>query len=171
VLGGRKCEASGQYSIAGGRNATAPKDGQVVFTDSNGVNPDTKDSNRFHGRFDGGYRLETDANTNYTGVFMENGDSSWSSLSDPEMKTNIRSVDEKTVLDGVADLDISRWSYEWQTDIEHMGPMAGDLYEKFGVGRDDRGIQTIDAFGVLFAAVQGLAERVEQLEGTTTEES
>jgi hypothetical protein len=170
VLGGYGCRASGQYSIAGGRNATAPKDGQVVFTDSNGANP-SNTSDRFHGRFDKGYRLETDAENYGTGVYMGNGDSSWSSLSDPETKTNIRSVDEKTVLDGVADLDISRWSYEWQTDIEHMGPMAGDLYEKFGVGRDDRGIQTIDAFGVLFAAVQGLAERVKQLEGTTTEES
>jgi len=171
VLGGRDNVASGQYSIAAGRDAEAPNEGQVVFTDSNGVNPNTSISDRFHGRFDGGYRLETDASNDLTGVYLANGDGSWSSLSDPETKTNIKSVDGKSVLDGVADLDLSRWSYEWQTDIDHIGPMAGDLYEKFGVGRDDRGIQTIDAFGVLFAAVQGLVERVEQLEATTTDES
>ena len=160
VPGGRDNQAAGDYSFAAGRNAEASLDGQVVFTDSNLGQPIANTENRFYGNFDNGYRLETDADIS-AGVFMQNGDSSWTSLISRRHRTDFEPLDAQAVLDAVVDLEVSRWSYKWQTDIDRIGPMAGDFYQAFRIGRDDEGIQTQDAIGVLYAAVQGLAERVD----------
>ena len=175
-------DGTGHYSFAFGNNARASWEGQVVFTDSNEGQPNTNVEDRFYAKFDNGYRLETDAD-NSIGVWMGNGDTSWNSLSARKHKTNFESVDVAAVLDAVVELEISRWSYEWQTDIERIGPMAGEFYQAFGIGRDDEGIQTMDAIGVLYAAVQGLhaqlknrdaelvsqAERMAKIEARNTE--
>ena len=162
---GRDTEASGNYSFAFGNNANANRTGMVMFTDSNAGQPSTGGgTDRFIANFDGGYRLETDAETTAAGVWMGNGDTSWDSLSAREHKTNFESVDATAIVDAIVNLEVSRWTYDWQTDIDRIGPMAGEFYEAFGIGRDDDGIQTMDAIGVLYAAVQGLAERNAELE-------
>jgi hypothetical protein len=66
----------------------------------------------------------------------------------------------------VAGLPISTWSYEAQgSDVRHIGPMAQDFARAFGVGDDERHITSIDADGVALAAIKGLNERVEALDG------
>ena len=163
VLGGRNNSAEGDYSVAVGRNANATRDGQFVFTDSS-TETDTFPTgitNRFYAMFNNGYRFLTDTTDGDAGVWMGNGATSWSSISSAEKKTDITPVDTQEVLEKVSNLEISTWAYEWKTETRHMGPMAGDLYEAFGLGDSDEGIQTIDADGVLFAAVNGLAEKLE----------
>lgn len=167
---GRDSVASNAYSFAFGRNAIADRAGLVTFTDSNEGQPSTAGgTDRFIANFDNGYRLETDADQS-VGVWMGNGDSSWNSLSAREYKTNFEPVDATAVLDAVIGLDVSSWNYKWQTDIDRIGPMAGEFYQAFGIGRDDEGIQVMDAIGVLYAAVQGLAERMEALNTGAIEE-
>jgi hypothetical protein len=68
------------------------------------------------------------------------------------------------VLDGVEDLEVATWEYK-DDDGEgagttHIGPMAEEFHDIVAVGSSDEHINSINADGVLFAAVQGLSERL-----------
>jgi uncharacterized coiled-coil protein SlyX len=62
----------------------------------------------------------------------------------------------------VRDLSINTWRYTAESGVDHVGPMAEDFHDAFGLGPDDEHITTVDADGVLFAAVQALAERCDE---------
>ena len=63
------------------------------------------------------------------------------------------------------DLPIGYWTYGWEDPaVRHLGPMAQDFWNAFGLGVTDRRINAIDAQGVLMASVQALVRRVEELE-------
>ena len=83
------------------------------------------------------------------------------SASDRNTKDNIRPVDPRAVLDKVASMPVSEWSYKHDPSSRHVGPMAQDFRAAFGLGHDDKGIATVDADGVALAAIQGLNEKVE----------
>ena len=58
---------------------------------------------------------------------------------------------------------ISTWNYKTQdASVRHMGPMAQDFHEAFGLGEDDKHITTVDADGVALAAIQGIHEIVQK---------
>jgi hypothetical protein len=89
--------------------------------------------------------------------------------SDRAIKTDITPVEGRAVLDRLANLPISSWSYKAEDQsVRHIGPMAQDFQATFGVGKDDTHIHTVDASGVALAAIQGLyqvlQERDAQLE-------
>jgi hypothetical protein len=66
-------------------------------------------------------------------------------------------ADARELLERVASLPITTWSYLWDHGaVRHIGPMAQDFHAAFGVGRDDRHIDTADALGVALAAIQAL---------------
>lgn len=97
-----------------------------------------------------------------TGVTMAAGGGSWTSLSDRRVKTAIEAVDPGAILERVAALPISTWSYIAQGEgVRHIGPMAQDFKAAFEVGESDTGITTIDADGVALAAIQGLNHKLE----------
>ncbi|MBN8248950.1 MAG: tail fiber domain-containing protein, partial [Verrucomicrobia bacterium] len=81
--------------------------------------------------------------------------------SDRNAKENFAPVDPQEVLAKVAALPITRWNFKSDTEAEHVGPMAQDFREAFGLGADDRHIATVDADGVALAAIQGLHRKVE----------
>ncbi len=65
---------------------------------------------------------------------------------------------------------MTEWNYKTQDDsIRHIGPMAQDMYAAFGLGDNDISISTIDADGVLFAAVQELAKRSDRIDALESE--
>ncbi|GAA3091197.1 hypothetical protein GCM10017562_72910 [Streptomyces roseofulvus] len=66
------------------------------------------------------------------------------------------------------DLPISEWRYDWDPDALHIGPMAQDWRAAFGYGRRETVIDTVDAQGVLIAAVQELSRRLRHLEAQHT---
>ena len=69
------------------------------------------------------------------------------------------------VLELLRDLPVSTWRYEWEAEsVRHLGPMAQDFAAAFGLGTDERRIETADAIGVLIVAVQALEKRVAELE-------
>jgi len=72
------------------------------------------------------------------------------------MKTNVVPLDDAAVLDKVAALPVSEWSYTAERGVRHVGPMAQDFYAAFGVGEDDRHITSIDEDGVALAAIKAL---------------
>jgi hypothetical protein len=82
--------------------------------------------------------------------------------SDRNVKTNFASVNPRDVLDKVAGLPITRWNYDADLDVAHIGPMAQDFFAAFNVGMDDKHISMVDADGVALAAIQGLNQKLEE---------
>ena len=80
--------------------------------------------------------------------------------SDRNVKTNFAVVSPREVLDKVAGLPITRWNYDADLGVAHIGPMAQDFYAAFNVGMDDKHISMVDADGVALAAIQGLNQKL-----------
>lgn len=68
------------------------------------------------------------------------------------------------VLERVAKLPISFWTYEFEPGVRHLGPMAQDFATAFGLGRSNRMIHPLDGIGVSLTAIKALQRRVAQLE-------
>ena len=169
VPGGSSNEANGNYSFAAGCRANADHEGSFVWGDSTNADVASTGNDRFAVRAKGGVYLYTnDALT--AGVYIAGGSSSWSTVSDKAMKDNIRPVDVREVLNRLSSVPISRWNYKAQDpEIEHIGPMAQDFYAAFGLGIDDKHINTIDPDGVALAAIQGLYELVKEKDAEIAE--
>jgi hypothetical protein len=86
--------------------------------------------------------------------------------SDRNAKTNFTLLDAKTVLGKVAGLPVTEWNYkEDATNKKHIGPMAQDFEAAFGLnGGDDKHISVVDEGGVALAAIQGLDQKVDELQ-------
>jgi hypothetical protein len=82
--------------------------------------------------------------------------------SDRAQKGGFAPVDCGAILSQVARLPLSTWHYTNENSVTHIGPMAQDFQAAFRVGSDDKHIATVDADGVLFAAVQGLHQLVQE---------
>jgi hypothetical protein len=80
--------------------------------------------------------------------------------SDRNAKENVTPIDPRAVLDKVAAMPISQWSFR-QDHSRHLGPMAQDFHAAFGLGESDKGITSVDADGVALAAIQGLNQKLE----------
>jgi hypothetical protein len=84
-------------------------------------------------------------------------------VSDRNLKRDVQPVDEKAVLQSVANLPISTWSYKTDDpSVRHLGPMAQDFYSAFQLGDTDRGYYSVDAHGVTLAAIKALAEQLRE---------
>ena len=91
------------------------------------------------------------------GVILLSGGGSWGNLSDRAAKANFANVDSSTILARLARIPIQSWNYKAQRpSIRHLGPMAQDFRRAFGLGEDNRYIDTLDAEGVALAGIQGL---------------
>ena len=88
--------------------------------------------------------------------------------SDRNLKHDFVPVDDDAVLETLATVPISTWSYKSDDPaVRHMGPMAQDFRAAFGLGDTDRAYNSIDAHGVTFAAIKALYERVKRDEART----
>lgn len=87
-----------------------------------------------------------------------------------EWKDDQGTVSVHDVADGVTKIPIHEWSYKPGAEPpgslpgqKHLGPMAQDFREVFGLG-DGRHINVVDAFGVCLAALKSALLRIEVLE-------
>jgi len=177
VPGGEDNRANGDHSFAAGERAKAEDNNAFVWADgataddfspvdfssSSGAGPTGE--NTFSARATGGVRFVTGVDSNGapdTGVKVSSGSGSWASLSTRTAKTNVRPTDPTAVLEAVESLEVNRWEYDSEADADHMGPMAEEFSDAFGLGSDDRHITNVDADGVAFAAIQGLADRLDE---------
>jgi len=88
--------------------------------------------------------------------------------SDRNAKHTFVSVDPEAILQSVAALDISQWSYKDDPEnARHIGPMAQDFHAAFGTGNSDRCIPTVDSSGVALAAIQALYQRMQRIDQET----
>ncbi len=88
-------------------------------------------------------------------------------VSDRNLKQDIQDVNHDETLAKLERLDVSRWKY--RADVsgpegEHIGPMAQDFKELFGLGDTDTTINMVDAFGVALSALKALSQKVRKLE-------
>ena len=78
-----------------------------------------------------------------------------------EVKRGFEAVNGLSVLDKVAALPITEWSYKADNPaVRHLGPMAEDFHAAFGLGKTDKGLTSIDTSGVALAAIQGLHQKL-----------
>ena len=157
VPGGINNLAAGMTSFAAGNEAQANTGGSFVWNDNSLSGPLTDNGpNTFSARASGGFFFYTAGGTS-TGAYLPAGSGSWSQLSDRNAKANLSIVDGQAILTRLAALPIATWNYKAQADsIRHMGPMAQDFREAFGLGEDERHISTVDSEGVALAAIQAL---------------
>ena len=85
-------------------------------------------------------------------------------ISDRNAKRDIVPVDSERLLEQVAELPISEWSYRTESSVRHIGPMAQDFHAAFSTGEGDTCIPTVDENGVALAAIQALYRRVVRLD-------
>ncbi len=88
------------------------------------------------------------------------------------IKHDIVNVDTQEILNKVLDLPITKWTYNRDVGgIQHLGPMAEDFYQAFGLGNTDKGIAFNDTSGVALAAIKGLHEIVKEKDARIAEMS
>lgn len=99
--------------------------------------------------------LDVDGNLTIHGMLTEG--------SSRDIKTDFASLDPRVALDRILEMPVSIWSYKTESPgIRHLGPMAQDFHQAFGLGADDRHIAPGDQAGVAFLALQGLHQIVEE---------
>ena len=77
--------------------------------------------------------------------------------SDRDGKENFREILPDEILDALAGLPVSAWSYrDDPTGARHIGPTAQDFAAAFATGDSDRHIHVADGIGVALAAIQAL---------------
>ncbi len=81
--------------------------------------------------------------------------------SDRNSKENFRPLDHKALLQKIAELDITEWNFKAENEaVRHIGPMAQDFHQVFGLGEREDRIAPLDTSGVALAAVQGLQQEI-----------
>ena len=162
VLGGNLNVASGQFSFAGGRQAKATNDGAFVWADNQGNDLYSTTNKQFTVRATGGVRFFTNAGATL-GVQLTNNATAWSTLSDRNAKENIEAIDTHAILASLVAMPVTKWSYKDDPNQRrYIGPMAQDFHAAFGLGDDNKRINTLDTDGVTLAAIQGLYQELSE---------
>ena len=164
IPGGENNVANGDHSLAAGRNANvAGYDGTFVWGDGSDEPVEAEGEDQFVVQAGGGMAVFTESDTTQTtGAVLPAGEGTWASLSARAAKANVEPVDPGDVLAGVEDLDISTWNYTGNDDAPHIGPMAEEFHDAFGLGTSEERISTVDADGVALAAIQGLSDKLDE---------
>ena len=149
------------YGFAAGYNARALHPGAFVWSDGGGTFTPSATNNSVTMRARNGFRFFTGNGAG--GAQLEAGDTSWSVLSDRNVKKDFAPVDSVGILEKLAAMPITQWHYQWEASgvTPHIGPMAQDFKAAFYPGSDDKRITTQEADGVALAAIQGLNQKVE----------
>ena len=131
--------------------------GAFVFSDDStvthfGVGAD----NMFAARAAGGFRFRT-KNDLTTGCDLPAGSGVFSCSSDRATKKDFKPVRGQNVLERIARLPITTWSFKTEkAGVRHMGPMAQDFWRQFHLGTDNKNIGLTDLNGVNLAGIQAL---------------
>ncbi len=120
-------------------------------------------------RFSGGYKFYSNSGCT-TGVALNEGGNSWSTISDSLKKYAFLSINGESVLKKIDKFNLRTWSYKGQdsTKFRHYGPMAQEFFsafghDKYGVSGNDTTINQADLMGVNLIAIQALIKRTHQL--------
>jgi trimeric autotransporter adhesin len=182
---GHRVTAAGLGTMALGNRARAQHTGAFVWGDFNTESAEdsvVSQANReFRARARGGFRLRTTLAANAApgvsgnnGCDLSTGGGSWVCGSSRTLKENFLAVDGEELLRRVRATPVSSWNYvEEEGRPRHLGPMAEDFHQAFGLGDTPTGIGHLDIAGVTFAGVQALevrtAEQAEAIRALSAE--
>jgi hypothetical protein len=161
VAGGQQNIASGGYSMAMGSYAEAKHYGSFVWNAGMYVTSSANDYS-FTANAPGGVRFITSTAGFITGAFLAPNATAWSVLSDSNTKENFQPIDEKDILQKLEQMPVTTWNYKHDPSRRYIGPTAQDFMAAFGLGSDDKSINTLDATGVTFAAIKGMGEELKE---------
>ena len=163
VIGGRSSRAHGAYSQAHGRQARSYSSGAFVWGDGTNTIVTSANANEWSVQTNNGMRIYTNSNLS-TGVSLANGSTSWGTISDRNVKENFEPTDANEILEKLHNVEISKWNVKGKPEEKHIGPIAQDFYEQFGLGRSEKIIDTVDLDGVTLRGIQGLYREIKQLQ-------
>lgn len=172
VPGGSQNVASGDYSFAAGSRARVDPghEGTFLYSDHRDFEFSSGTRNEFAARATGGVRFVTGIDASgvpAAGVRLRPGSGSWETLSDRQVKTAFSPVDGREILDRLSTVPILSWRYRTEDPaVRHIGPTAQDFHQAFQVGTDERYINSMDADGIVMAAIQSLYDAVKERERT-----
>jgi hypothetical protein len=162
IPGGYSNYVAAEHGFAAGCHATSLHQGAFVWGDSTLRDIASTNRNSWTVRASGGVRFFANVNANI-GVRLPPNGNAWSSMSDRNLKENFTPVDTRAVLEKVSLLPITEWNLKSQpAEVRHLGPMAQDFMDAFGLGEDECMIGSTDADGVALAAIQGLHQVVRE---------
>jgi len=159
---------AGANSFAAGHRSRALHQGAFVWGDSTDSDVPSAAENSFAVRASGGTVFYSSPDL-ASGVVLSPGSGSWSTLSDRSAKENVEPVDSRAVLEKLSAVSLATWNYKTQDkSVRHIGPMAQEFHDAFGVGENETHIATIDEGGVALAAIQGLNQNLKEAEQEIT---
>ncbi|HEV2802818.1 MAG TPA: tail fiber domain-containing protein [Pyrinomonadaceae bacterium] len=178
----------GLAAVAIGQNVTADQDNTTAmgkfasnngftgtFIWSDGAAQATADTfrntanNEFAARATGGFRFRTNLGGT-TGCNLPAGSGVFNCTSSRTTKENFKLASGEDVLARLRKIPVSTWNYTAEgSNVRHMGPMAEDFYQEFGLGTGNTSIGVQDLAGVSLAAVKALDQRTTQLQQRTAE--
>jgi hypothetical protein len=85
----------------------------------------------------------------------------WTNASSRTFKEGFQAVDAVAILEKLVAMPVQTWFYKGNHDGLHMGPVAEDFAQVFGLGGNEKYIGTVDESGVALAAIQGLDKKLE----------
>jgi hypothetical protein len=133
----------------------SPGYGEWNFNGASGFNPITVGTNSSSGN----------------GAFLS-GAGVWTNASSRTFKEAFTAIDAMSVLNKLVALPVQTWFYKGNHDDgAHMGPVAEDFAQAFGLGSNEKYIGTVDESGVALAAIQGLNQKVETENATLKHEN
>jgi hypothetical protein len=98
---------------------------------------------------------------NGNGAFLSSA-GVWTNASSRTWKDAFAAIDSMAVLEKLVSMPVQTWFYKGNHDDgQHMGPVAEDFAQAFGLGSNAKYIGTVDESGVAIAAIQGLNKKVE----------
>lgn len=166
IPGGWQNVAAGDFSFAAGFGARANNQGCFVWNDNSSLPSYLNCNNdyRWLARASGGVYFYTNSGLT-SGVYVPAGGNAWATVSDRAVKHNFSDIDGKDILVRLASIPLQSWSYKSEDpSVRHIGPVAQDFHEAFGLGESNKHISTIDADGIALAAIQGVYRVLEEKE-------
>lgn len=151
-----------EYCTSIGHNSYSKNVGIFSFVDGSTNNAITfSTSNTFNMRCANGG--EWFSNTNLTaGVYLLAAGTGWNSVSDYNLKCNLRLMDPVDTLNALKQVPIMTWTFKNHMR-EFIGPMAQDIYKQFKVGKDEKYIDNLSLDGIKLSAIQSLNTKIEKI--------
>ncbi|MBO9622413.1 MAG: hypothetical protein J7500_06855 [Sphingomonas sp.] len=126
-------------------------------------------NNEFAARATGGFRFRTNL-AGTTGCNLPAGSGVWNCTSSRTTKQNFATVNGEELLAKVRAMPITTWNYTSEgAQVRHLGPVAEDFFQAFGLGVGNTSIGIQDLAGVSLAAVKALEERTAELQAKSVE--
>jgi len=156
VIPGGVGNVATNYAFAAGYGANASNVGSFVW--SSQAMTSSTNAYSFTVRAPGGIRFLSSLSN--VGAFLAPNATAWSVLSDRNSKENFQSIDEQQILNRLEKMPVTAWNYKHDPSRRYIGPTAQDFKTAFGLGNDDKSINTLDTLGVTLAAIKGIAKEL-----------